>query len=110
MIDTRVTWRSRESLAEAEAALRAHGRVEIALLPEYHHALWRSLGDGERGQPEVLDVTGGCALLGRISRITNLTELASLSAMLREADVEVRLESPSPLIHIHLRSGKLGTA
>lgn len=110
MIDTRVTWRSKESLAEVEAALREHGRVEIALLPEYHHALWRDLGEGERGQAEVLDVTGGSALLDRVARITNVSELASMSATLGEADIEVRLESPSPVIHIQLRSGHLGPA
>jgi len=104
VIETKVTWRGRDSLAAVELALRQHGRAEIRLPPEYHHALWRGFGKGGPGTPELLDVAGGSELLERIAGIDSLSELALLSAILGDAQLDVRVVSPSPVIRIDLRN------
>lgn len=110
MIETKVTWRSKESIADIEAALREYGRAEIGLLPEYHHALWRNLGEDGPGRPEVLDVAGGLELLERIARIDNLAGLGLLAERLKDFTIEVRVVSPSPVVHVYLQNGKPGAA
>lgn len=100
MIEDRITWRGRESVSAVEAALRQWGRADILLSPDYHHVLWRSLGEGRPGMPELLDVAGGAELLERIAAIGGLAEIALLAPFVAGAKAEVRVLSPRPVIHI----------
>lgn len=110
MIETKVTWRGSVSLVWVEAALHEYGRAEILLPTDLHHALWRALGRGGHGMPELLDIAGGRELLQRVCEIDSLSELAQLSTLFGDAELDVRVLSPSRVIHVGVRSERADAA
>ena len=98
---TDLLWRGAETVRAACATLARHGKVEVQLPADYHHAVFTRLHpQASPGQAEEVDITGGAELIARISRIPGLDALARLEEVAAEAHARVRVVSPSPKVLI----------
>lgn len=98
---TGLLWRGTETIGAACDTLARHGRVEVQLPTDFHHAVFARLHPhAPPGQVEEVDVSGGAELIARISSIPGLDALARLEQPVAAAHARVRVVSPSPKLLI----------
>lgn len=96
-----LTWRGRETVDAAQAAIVDRHDVEVQLPADFHHAMFaRFYPDAAPGTVEALDVQGGAEILARAADIRGLDALAQLQEPVRRGHASVRLVSPSPKLVI----------
>lgn len=96
-----LTWRGRETVDAAQAAIADAHDVEVQLPADFHHAMFvRFYPDAAPGTVEALDVQGGAEILAQAADIRGLDVLAQLQEPVRRRHASVRLVSPSPKLVI----------
>jgi len=101
---TDLLWRGTETVRAACNTLARHGKVELQLPSDFHHAVYcRLYPRATPGSAEEVDVSGGAELIARISRIPGLDALARLEEVAAEAHARVHVVSPSPKVVITVR-------
>lgn len=98
----RLNWASHRSLDELAAILEREGELTLQLPADFHHALFRHLGDGGVGAEQV-DVHGGPELLQRLGAVSELAPLAELPARVADGELQVHVVSPVPTLYLRLR-------
>jgi hypothetical protein len=96
---TRLLWQGHETVETILRLIQSPVCIEVDLPLDYHHALFEKLHPGAaQGSPEIIDVSGGPELLGRIAGIKGLECLATLVAPLSKARATVRLSDPARIM------------
>jgi hypothetical protein len=103
----RLDWHGRETVDRLAKLVDEAEQVEIALPPEYHHVLFRTLyPEASVSQYEELDVRGGPELLARIAVVKGLEPFADVAGLLSERYASVRLDSPAIILITMLSAEK----
>ncbi len=102
----RLNWRGVSTVESLVSFLQRQGAVALGLAPDFHHSLFVHLHPSSApGEPEEVDMQGGAELLARIAEISGLEALGKLIPALREAGVQVHVQSPAPIIRIQIPEG-----
>ena len=95
----RIGWKGVESVPKVARQLARRNEITLHLAPHFHHLLCRRLITQPRSH-ERLDVRGDAAILRELADIAGLHDFLDLVAAASLADVEVRIESPKPRVHV----------